>query len=185
MKTITINSALFNLKSQIGKMTKDSQNPFFKSKYFDINQLLEHVEPLAADCGLLILQPIIDGKVRTEIIFVETGEMKISELTLTENKDPQKVGSEITYFRRYTLGSLLGIQAVDDDGNLAVKPIKKEFTPSKEISTNKTLTQKDIEKWNGKIYKNNLVYIDNVPFNIPNEQIEKLKLLPNYKPESK
>lgn len=175
-----INEALFVLKRQIGKMTKDSSNPFFKSKYFDINQLLEHVEPLAAENGLLILQPILNGKVITEIIFVETGESKTSELTLTDNKDPQKVGSEITYYRRYTLASLLGIQAVDDDGNLAANPTPK--TPAK-ATTSKLLTQKDIEKWNGKIYQNNVVYIENIPYSISQEQIDKMKLLPIYKPQ--
>lgn len=118
--------ALFELKKEVGTMTKDSVNPFFKSKYFDINQLLEHVEPLAAKNGLIILQPIIKGFVRTEIHCVETEEMVFSEIELTGIKDAQKVGSEITYFRRYTLQSLLGIQAEDDDANKAVQPTKQE-----------------------------------------------------------
>lgn len=122
MENKLINKALFELKKEIGKMTKDSTNPFFKSKYFDINQLLEHVEPLAAKNGLLILQPILDGKVITEITHVDSGEKKTSELILSNIQDPQKVGSEITYFRRYTLSSLLGIQAEDDDGNKASNP---------------------------------------------------------------
>ena len=42
----TIYTKLAELKKEIGKMTKDSKNPFFNSKYFDINQLLEHLEPL-------------------------------------------------------------------------------------------------------------------------------------------
>ena len=33
-----------------------------------------------------------------------------------EGLDAQKKGSEITYYRRYTLTSLLGLQAEDDDG---------------------------------------------------------------------
>lgn len=118
--------SLFELKKEVGTMTKDSVNPFFKSKYFDINQLLEHVEPLAAKNGLIILQPIIKGFVRTEIHCVETEEMVFSEIELTGIKDAQKVGSEITYFRRYTLQSLLGIQAEDDDANKAAQPTKQE-----------------------------------------------------------
>jgi len=117
--------SLFDLKKKVGKMTKDSTNPFFKSKYFDINQLLEHVEPLADEHGLLILQPIIKGFVRTEIHCVETDEMVFSEIELTGIKEPQKIGSEITYFRRYTLQSLLGIQAEDDDANKASQTTKQ------------------------------------------------------------
>src|SRR3990167_213705 len=127
--------AIFELKKEIGTMSKDSINPFFKSKYFDINQLLEHIEPLAQKNGLVILQPILKGFVRTEIYHVESGEMMCSEIALTDIKEPQKVGSEITYFRRYTLQSLLGVQADDDDGNLASKPkaATKETTQTKEL----------------------------------------------------
>ena len=43
---------------------------------------------------------------------------RLSALKLPEMNDPQKLGSCITYYRRYTLASLLGLQAVDDDANL-------------------------------------------------------------------
>jgi len=38
--------------------------------------------------------------------------------------DPQKIGSAITFYRRYTLQSLLGLQSEDDDGNKAIPPKK-------------------------------------------------------------
>jgi hypothetical protein len=136
--------SLFELKKKVGKMTKDSTNPFFKSKYFDVNQLLEHIEPLAIEQNLLILQPIINGFVRTEIHCVNTDEMVYSEIELTGIKDPQKIGSEITYFRRYTLQSLLGIQAEDDDGNKASKapkqPTETNVTWLTDEQFNKTMT---------------------------------------------
>ena len=143
MENNTILKALFDLKSEVGTMTKDSTNPFFKSKYFDINQLLEHIEPLARKNNLIILQPIIKGFVRTEIHSIDNGEMVFSEIELTGIKDPQKVGSEITYFRRYTLQSLLGVQAEDDDGNKAAQ--KPKETPKKDckaiLENCKTLEQ--------------------------------------------
>lgn len=110
---------LFAVKSKIGKISKDSNNPFFKSKYFDINSLLENVEPLLQENKLILLQPIHDNKVRTEIADVESGELVYSEMELPNLTDPQKLGSAITYYRRYTLQSLLGIQAEDDDANKA------------------------------------------------------------------
>ena len=122
---------LFEAKKEIGKISKDSKNPFYKSKYFDINSLLEHVEPILQKHNLLLLQPIIEGKVSTVIVDVESGEEVKSEISLLGLKDAQKTGSEITYYRRYTAQSLLGLQAEDDDGNKAVKPIEKpiEITP--------------------------------------------------------
>jgi hypothetical protein len=39
------------------------------------------------------------------------------------------MGSAITYYRRYTLQSILSLQAVDDDGNMASEPVKEQPKP--------------------------------------------------------
>ena len=111
MNKIKLLQNLAKVKSEIGKVSKDSTNPFFKSKYFDINSALEHVEPLLQKYGLVLLQPIENNKVRTEIFNVEDGEFVFSEMELPNLQDPQKLGSAITYFRRYTLQSLLGLKS--------------------------------------------------------------------------
>ncbi len=115
---------LFEAKKEIGAISKDSTNPFFKSKYFDINTLLEHVEPILEKHGLLLLQPIEANQVKTKIIDIESGDCIASEMLLPELNDPQKLGSAITYYRRYTLQSLLGLQAEDDDANKASNNVK-------------------------------------------------------------
>tara|TARA_R110001592_G_scaffold44370_1_gene142842 strand:- start:2132 stop:2680 length:549 start_codon:yes stop_codon:yes gene_type:complete len=126
---MSIYKKLFEAKKEIGKISKDSKNPFFKSKYFDINSLLEHVEPILQKHDLLLLQPILDGKVITELIDVETGEKVTSEISLPTLNDPQKLGSAVSYYRRYTAQSLLGLQATDDDANLASGKKTPKATP--------------------------------------------------------
>jgi len=125
MEKQTIYSRLLEVQKEVGAIAKDSKNPFFKSKYFDINGLIQHVNPILTKNGLVLLQPILEGKQCSIIVDAETGEQVISELTLPTLTDPQKLGSAITYYRRYTLGSLLGLQAEDDDGNIASKESKK------------------------------------------------------------
>ena len=131
---MSIYKKLFEAKKEIGKISKDSKNPFFKSKYFDVNSLLEHVEPILQKHGLLLLQPIKDNKVVTLIQDIDiedkntSGQFISSEILLPSLNDPQKLGSAITYYRRYTLQSLLGLQAEDDDGNLASKPTSINYT---------------------------------------------------------
>ena len=117
---------LNEVKKEIGAISKDSTNPFFKSKYFDINSLLKHVEPLLQKNGLLLLQPIIKGEVFSEVIDTESGESVTSSILLPQMDDPQKLGSAITYYRRYTLQSLLGLQAEDDDANSASQATKSQ-----------------------------------------------------------
>ena len=118
MKTESINTKLFNLQQEIGTVSKDASNPFYKSKYFDINSLIKQLQPLLKKHRLLLLQPIEDDMVYSKLICVDGSGGVISALKLPEMNDPQKLGSCITYYRRYTLASLLGLQAVDDDANL-------------------------------------------------------------------
>jgi len=107
------------VRSEIGVLVKNEINPFFKSKYFDINGLVEAVVPLLQKENLLLLQPITDGIVKSVIVDIDGGTQVESGLLLPKLDDPQKIGSAITYYRRYTLQSLLALQAEDDDGNTA------------------------------------------------------------------
>ncbi len=129
MKENTFYENLFSAKQEIGKISKDSRNPFFKSKYFDINALLEHVESILFKHGLFVVQPIEDDVVTTKIMD-ENGFGIASGMKLPALSDPQKMGSAITYYRRYTLQSLLALQAEDDDGNKATKTAKKDARPT-------------------------------------------------------
>jgi len=147
---MSIYKQLFEAKKEIGKISKDSTNPFFKSKYFDVNSLLEHVEPILEKHGLLLLQPIREGRVCTQIICVECEDEETyiveSSITLPNIQDAQKLGSAITYYRRYTLQSLLGLQAEDDDGNKAVKPVKIDYTRQK-TALKACVTKDDLKKF--------------------------------------
>ena len=116
---MSIYKKLFKVTSTMDKMRKDTENPFFKSKYFDINQLIEAVRPALIAEDLLLLQPIEGNQVGTRIVDVDSGDSVEAFLSLPDLSDPQKIGSCITYYRRYTLQSLLGIEAEDDDANVA------------------------------------------------------------------
>lgn len=118
-KSTTIHQKIANVQKAIGPIAKDSTNPFFKAKYFDINSLLNTLTPLLLKEGLVLTQPILNGSVHSIITEIETGEVESSDLTLPELNDPQKIGSCITYYRRYTLQSLLALEAEDDDANKA------------------------------------------------------------------
>ena len=118
----TLNGKLLDAKKEIGKATKNGTNPHFKSKYVDINALIETVEPTLLLHGLVLLQPIENGRVYTRIVDAVSGEQVESFIDMPTTGTPQAIGSAITYYRRYTLQSLLSMQAADDDGQLASKP---------------------------------------------------------------
>jgi hypothetical protein len=112
-------TALLEAKKEIGKVAKNAKNPHFKNSYADINALIEAVEPILLNHGLLLLQPVIENKVVTIILHPESAEQLESSLDLPTSGTPQQLGSAITYYRRYTLQSLLSLQAEDDDANAA------------------------------------------------------------------
>ena len=120
-----IYTALLEAKREIGKATKNATNPHFKNKYVDINALIETVEPVLLSKGLLLLQPIENGRQYTRIIHAESSQMIESFIELPIIGTPQGIGSAITYYRRYTLQSILSMQAQDDDGQLASVPQPK------------------------------------------------------------
>lgn len=115
---------LWRAKQEIGKINKSADNPFFKSKYADLNTILDVVEPILHKYNLILLQPVKDGKVISQIIDIETGKGVDSEIELPSINDPQKLGGCVSYYRRYTLQSLLSLSMQDDDANDVTQHVK-------------------------------------------------------------
>lgn len=118
-----IASALNKAQAEMSGASKSSKNPFFKSSYADLNSVIEAIKTPFHTNGLSYSQfPILeDGKVGVETMLMHSsGEFISSTLLLPMTKqDPQAAGSAITYARRYSLMSIAGIPAEDDDGNAA------------------------------------------------------------------
>lgn len=110
------------VQNAIKAIAKEETNPFFKSKYFDINTVIEALRPIFNEHGLVVLQPLseLNGKpaIKTILAEPESGETLETITPLIENNDVQKFGGIITYTRRYALVSMFLIQGEDDtDGN--------------------------------------------------------------------
>jgi len=129
--TLSFHQKLHRAKLAIGKVTKNANNPHFKKSYADLNAIIEAVEPILLENGLLLLQPIQGNSVCTQIIDIDSGAKIESCMELPAGMNPQQQGSAITYYRRYTLQSTLSLQAVDDDGEAASKPAPVKSTPTK------------------------------------------------------
>lgn len=131
---------LLSVQKKLGAVSKDQDNPYFKSKYADINKFIEVVKPILNEEGVVLLQPLSttdDGKpsIRTLLIDAESGELLEGNTPLVyKEDDPQKMGSAITYYRRYALQSMLFIEAQDDDANAASgKKVKATYQPKDDL----------------------------------------------------
>jgi hypothetical protein len=126
-----IAKAIVDFQSKLKPITKDSDNPFYKSKYADLSSILQSVTPILSSCGLSIIQPMrVDQGITLlkTIVLHESGELVESEMILPVISDAQKFGSLITYYKRYQLQALLGISTSDedDDANMVSSPIVQQ-----------------------------------------------------------
>jgi len=129
-----IATALCSFQGAVEKIKKGATNPFFKSKYATLADILDVIRQPLTDNGLSFVQfPV--GKYGLDTMLMHTSGEWISEsYEMHPTKDdPQGAGSVITYQRRYALGAVLGLNIdEDDDGNKASEPPKKQ---PKEILT--------------------------------------------------
>ena len=120
--------ALCKAQDEMGGAAKSSTNPFFKSSYSALPEVIKAIKQPFCNHGLSYSQfPVFeDGMAGVITILMHTsGEWLESKLLLpVTKKDPQATGSAITYARRYALQSIAGIPSEDDDGNAASAPGK-------------------------------------------------------------
>lgn len=119
--------SLSKFHSQCPPVTKEADNPFFKSKYATLDAIQEHIRPHLQKNGLVITQVnevTGDGTpvVTTTVWHVESGEFLESQFPIVVSKNTaQDYGSAVSYAKRYSLSGVLNltIQDEDDDGNRA------------------------------------------------------------------
>lgn len=124
--------ALILFNGLVSKVKKGSDNPFFKSKYAALPDVLAAIHAPLLEAGLTINQfPTGLHGLTTILIHAESGEYMMDTYTMTPTKnDPQGIGSCITYQRRYAVGAVLSLNIdEDDDGNKASQPAKKAEPP--------------------------------------------------------
>jgi len=168
-------TALNLFHQEVGKVKKDSTNPFFKSKYADLSTILDAIDLPLNNNGLMVIQ-LPEGKygLTTRLMHI-SGEW-IEETYYLEpvKPTPQDAGSVITYTRRYALGAVLSLNIdEDDDAEKGMNRNKEPENKQAENLTDKTLNNKpEIKNWLSETaYK---TICDNLQSNDP-ELIEKAK----------
>ena len=120
--------ALVKAQKNMGVALKDSKNPFFKSKYADLNAIIDASVPAMNEQGIAVLQspglfsdPVtgVTTPVINTMLLHESGEFITgqSRVVAAKQNDPQAEGSATTYARRYGLQAMAVLKADDDDGN--------------------------------------------------------------------
>lgn len=118
----TLAQALGDFQKELPTVTLDAVNPHFKSKFTTLANLTKAVLPKLAEHGFAFsVGSFVDNGllVVDAHLIHESGESRSLQFPIAET-NPQKIGSALSYARRYALASLTGVVAdEDDDGNAA------------------------------------------------------------------
>ena len=137
-----IAGALAKAQAKIKNATKESENPFFHSRYADLASVWDACREPLAENGIAVVQspeyvPDTNMVVLETMLTHSSGQWMASQLTgipvkevnetvdgqkvrkEVESRTPQAIGSCITYLRRYALAAFVGVAPEDDDGNVA------------------------------------------------------------------
>ena len=118
-----ISVALVQFQGLVANPEKKSINPHFKSKYADLDEVINTIRPALEKCGLAFIQNPIheDGKVGVYTLLIhKSGEyIQFDPVMIPLQKaTPHQVGAALTYAKRYSLGAALGLATEEDtDGN--------------------------------------------------------------------
>jgi len=116
--------ALIKAQSSIKHATKDGVNPYFKSGYATLEQVITAVKKPLNDNGIYFQQESheYEGGACIETTFWGHGaSLNSGKVTIpADRNDAQAFGSALTYAKRYSLSMACGIgHQADDDGNRA------------------------------------------------------------------
>jgi hypothetical protein len=135
----TLTQRLLEFQKQVNVIKKDAKNPHFKNTYATLKQVLSEVKPILSEVGLLITQPIDERGIGT---VITDGKDSISSfIPMPTGLAPQQLGSCVSYFRRYTVCSLLSLEIDDDDANQTRLPLATKDVIEKAKAGKYTLEQ--------------------------------------------
>ncbi len=145
--TTALAKALLAVQKQLLPALKDAANPFTKSNYATLNSVMEACrEALHANHIWMTQLPMPtpahmgDGHMglMTKLTHTTSGQWQSSLMVVPlPKKDPQGMGSAMTYARRYAICAMLGIVTEDDDAQgatLSAKTASKRASPPKQTA---------------------------------------------------
>ena len=135
-----LTAALAKAQSALSNAKNTADNPFYKSKYAPLGDVLDLIRPVLAKNDLSVVQypSSQDGKavsIHTMLIHASGEYIDFDPLTLTAEKiTPQGAGAAITYGRRYTVSGIFNIASEDDDdGNGLESKKSTTYKPKQQV----------------------------------------------------
>jgi hypothetical protein len=158
-----LSEALAKAQGEMKPASFDAQNPHFRSRYATLASIMEACRAALSRNQIAVVQGtsvVEDRVIVTTMLIHASGEFISDQLSMNITKDsPQAIGSAITYARRYSLASLVGVVSDEDDDAEAAMPVndsknanrsnvQKSVKPAKVTDINERKNQKPEQKQN-------------------------------------
>lgn len=144
---MSIYKKINEFNKSVGAVKKNATNPYHKSKYATLENVMEVIAGPLEKCKIDYIQIPLENGLKTIIFDLETDEKLEGYIPYVGAVDMQKLGSAITYARRYALVSMFGLEQEDDDGNIAsnkTQQTKPQQQPKAEKPLNKNNTLAEV-----------------------------------------
>lgn len=135
-------ASLAKAQSEMRVAGMSSENPYFKSRYADLSELVRASRPALTKYGLSVIHQILpndDGQMILHCILAHASGQYISTRMriLPGKNDIQSLGSYISYLKRYSYAAITGVitSDEDDDGERAMVDSRETATKATAINT--------------------------------------------------
>jgi hypothetical protein len=127
-------TALAKAQAEMKIAGLSSENPFFKSRYADLADIVRASRPALTKYGLSVIHQILpneDGASMLHCILCHSSGqfIRTTMRILPVKNDIQSLGSCITYLKRYTYMAICGVICSDDDddGELVMSSVREDM----------------------------------------------------------
>lgn len=125
--------ALAKAQSEMEVAKNTNVNPFYRSRYSDLTSVVKASRPYLSANGLSVIQRVVTSAQGRMYLFTRlmhsSGQWIESNMPINPPKgDIQSIGSYMTYLKRYTYSSMVGVVSSDedDDGEAAMKKVREQ-----------------------------------------------------------
>lgn len=141
-RTAELQAALAKAQAEIKPAGLTSENPYFKSRYADLTEMVRVSRPALTKNQLSVAQNIVINEAGQKFLHTHlghaSGQWTASNMPITPAKnDIQAQGSYISYLKRYAYGALIGVVTTDedDDGEQAVYDQRATYAKGVALNT--------------------------------------------------
>lgn len=142
-------TALSKAQAEMKAASLNCENPYFKSSYADLSEIVKVSRPALAKNGLCVIQQILPNEEGHNVLHCilshSSGQWIETRMRILPAKpDIQSFASHVSYLRRYSYAALVGVVATDedDDGEMAVHSERE--IPTKPLATNTKYNPRDL-----------------------------------------